>query len=136
MAVECAVNELAERLGIDPIDLRLKNAVVEGDVPLFGLPFMAIGLQQALQAAKNHPNYSVPLQAGQGRGVACAFWINAGMQSSATINVAADGSLHVLTGNPDIGGLNLQQGGARYSWDGQGSYGMIERSYPADKMSQ
>ena len=31
-------------------------------------------------------------------------------------------------GNPDIGGLNLQQGGARYSWDGQGSYGMIERS--------
>lgn len=31
-------------------------------------------------------------------------------------------------GNPDIGGLNLHQGGARYSWDGQTAFGMIERS--------
>jgi hypothetical protein len=31
-------------------------------------------------------------------------------------------------GNPDIGGLNLQQGAARFSWDGQSAYGMVERS--------
>ena len=31
-------------------------------------------------------------------------------------------------GNPDIGGLNLQQGGAHYTWDGQSAYGMVERS--------
>lgn len=31
-------------------------------------------------------------------------------------------------GNPDIGGLNLQQTGARYSWDDQCAYGMLERS--------
>lgn len=31
-------------------------------------------------------------------------------------------------GNPDIGGLNLQQGGACYHWDGQSAWGMIERS--------
>ena len=31
-------------------------------------------------------------------------------------------------GNPDIGGLNLHQGGVRYTWDGQCAYGMIERS--------
>ena len=104
LAVECAVNELADKLGMDPIDLRLKNCVVEGDVPLFGLPFQAIGLKECLEAAKNHPNYKVPLAPGQGRGVASAFWINAGMQSSATINVANDGRINVLTGNPDIGG--------------------------------
>ncbi len=34
-------------------------------------------------------------------------------------------------GNPDIGGLNLQQGGVKYSWDGMTTYGMIERSSPA-----
>jgi prepilin-type processing-associated H-X9-DG protein len=34
-------------------------------------------------------------------------------------------------GNPDIGGLNLQQGGALYRWGGQSAYGMIERSSPA-----
>ena len=33
-------------------------------------------------------------------------------------------------GNPDIGGLNLQQGGVKYDWDGQTAYGMIERSSP------
>ncbi|HEX7852733.1 MAG TPA: hypothetical protein VF503_03470 [Sphingobium sp.] len=31
-------------------------------------------------------------------------------------------------GNPDIGGLNLQQGGAMYSWGDQKAFGMIERS--------
>jgi hypothetical protein len=31
-------------------------------------------------------------------------------------------------GNPDIGGLNLQQGGALYTWDDQHAYGMVERS--------
>jgi hypothetical protein len=31
-------------------------------------------------------------------------------------------------GNPDIGGLNLQQGGALFTWEGQSAYGMVERS--------
>lgn len=31
-------------------------------------------------------------------------------------------------GNPDIGGLNLQQGAALFTWDGQRAYGMVERS--------
>lgn len=34
-------------------------------------------------------------------------------------------------GNPDLVGLDLQQGGALYTWDGQSAYGMIERSYPS-----
>lgn len=31
-------------------------------------------------------------------------------------------------GNPDMGGLNLQQGAARFTWDGQHALGMVERS--------
>ncbi|MGL4565712.1 MAG: xanthine dehydrogenase family protein molybdopterin-binding subunit, partial [Halioglobus sp.] len=104
VAVECVVNEIAQQLGMDPIDLRLLNAVDEGDVMAIGIPFQAIGLKKVLEAARAHPNYQVPLQENQGRGVAAAFWINAGMQSSASINVADDGSVNVLTGNPDIGG--------------------------------
>ncbi len=104
MAVECAINELAEQLGMDPIDLRLQNAVEAGDVPLFGLPFQQIGLKEVLRQAQEHPHYHAPLAPGQGRGVAAAFWINAGQQSSATINVAPDGRINVITGNPDIGG--------------------------------
>jgi hypothetical protein len=36
-------------------------------------------------------------------------------------------------GNPDTMGLTLNQGGARYIWDGQSAYGMIERSSPVEK---
>lgn len=104
LAVECVVNEIAQKLDMDPIDFRLLNAVDEGDVSLIGLPFMAIGLKQILQQAKEHPHYQTALQENQGRGVAVAFWINAGMQSSATLHVADDGGVVVLTGNPDIGG--------------------------------
>jgi prepilin-type processing-associated H-X9-DG protein len=34
----------------------------------------------------------------------------------------------IKVGNPDTMGLTLQQGGARYTWDDQSAYGMIERS--------
>ena len=110
MAVESVINELAGELGMDPIDFRLLNAVDEGDIPLFGMPFMQIGLKTALEEAKKHPHWQSELPAGQGRGVACAFWINAGMRSSATVNLAEDGSVTVLTGNPDIGGSRASMG--------------------------
>ena len=35
-------------------------------------------------------------------------------------------------GNPGVNGLSNQQSGVRYSWDGMTTYGMIERSSPAD----
>jgi hypothetical protein len=35
-------------------------------------------------------------------------------------------------GNPGVNGMNNNQGGALYTWDGQSAYGMIERSSPAD----
>lgn len=104
LAVECVVSEVAEKLGIDPIDFRLMNAVDEGDVTVFGMPFMAIGLKATLEEAKRHPHYRAQLAPGQGRGIAAGFWINAGMQSSATVRLSEDGSVTVVTGNPDIGG--------------------------------
>ncbi len=103
-AVECVINELAWELGIDPVDFRLQNAVEKDDIPLYGMPFQAVGLKECLQAVKDHPNYQAKLGENQGRGVACAFWINAGMQSSASIHVTPDGGLSVMTGSPDIGG--------------------------------
>ena len=104
LAVECVVSEVAEKLGIDPIDFRLMNAVDEGDVTVFGMPFMTIGLKATLEEARKHPHYGSALEPGRGRGVAAGFWINAGMQSSATVRLAEDGSVTVVTGNPDIGG--------------------------------
>src|SRR6185436_18945409 len=100
---------VARALEMDPIELRLKNAVVEGDAAAYGPKFGPIGLKQVLEAVKNHPHYKAPLQANQGRGVACGFWFNGGMNSSATVTLNLDGSAAVLTGNPDIGGTRVAQ---------------------------
>ena len=54
--------------------------------------------------AKDHPHYKAPLGKNQGRGVASGFWFNGGMQSSASVNVNDDGTVSLVSGNPDIGG--------------------------------
>ena len=108
-ATESLIDELAIGLQIDPIELRLKNAVVEGDHAAYGPRFGPVGLQQTLEAARAHPHWTAPLGPHQGRGVACGFWFNAGMNSSATVTLHADGSAAVLTGNPDIGGTRAAQ---------------------------
>jgi CO/xanthine dehydrogenase Mo-binding subunit len=102
--VESLMDELARRLGMDPIDLRLANAVDEGDEAVYGVRFGPVGLRACLEAAKNHPNYRKPLGEHEGRGVSAAFWFNAGMQSSAQIHVNEDGTVTVVEGSPDIGG--------------------------------
>ena len=102
--VESCLDDLARKLGMDPIELRLKNAVRPGDPGPVRLPHGAIGYVECLEAAKAHPHWSAPLEPGQGRGVAGAFWGNYGGPSTATVAIASDGSVQVTTGSPDIGG--------------------------------
>ena len=108
-AIDSAVDEIARQLRLDPIDVRMKNAVTEGDPAPFGPPFGPIGFKTLLEAARNHPHWKTPLGANQGRGVGCGFWFNAGMNSSATVTLGGDGSAAVVTGNPDIGGTRVAQ---------------------------
>ncbi|MCZ6889986.1 MAG: xanthine dehydrogenase family protein molybdopterin-binding subunit [Gammaproteobacteria bacterium] len=103
-AMECAIDDLARELNMDPIDLRLKNAAGEGTKTPYGPTFPPVGLVECLQAAKAHPNYTKPVAEGAGRGVAVGFWFNIGMQSSAEVRLAEDGTVTVMEGNPDIGG--------------------------------
>ncbi|MBW2382706.1 MAG: xanthine dehydrogenase family protein molybdopterin-binding subunit [Deltaproteobacteria bacterium] len=103
-AVETVIDELAEKLEIDPIELRLRNAARKGTQAPFGPRYREIGCVETLEALRSHPHYTAPLGPNQGRGVALGFWFNAGMQSSAGLNVNEDGSVSVISGNPDIGG--------------------------------
>jgi len=102
--VECVLDEVAEKLGMDPLALRLKNAAKEGTKAAHGPVFPRIGFQETIEAAMAHPHYSAPLGPNQGRGVACGFWFNAGGESSAQVNITEDGNVVVTTGHPDIGG--------------------------------
>ncbi len=103
-AGESVLDELALELGMDPIDLRLKNAARAGTQAAYGPKFKDIGLVECLEAAKAHPNYQRKLGENQGRGVAVGFWFNAGNNSSAEVHVAESGMIQIVEGSPDIGG--------------------------------
>ena len=104
-ASETIIDELAERCGIDPIDFRLMNAVKEGSAQTAGPPYKKIGFIETITALKNSEHYRAPLGGpNRGRGLAAGFWFNAGLQSSAVINLHADGTASVITGSVDVGG--------------------------------
>ncbi len=104
-AAEQAIDELAAKLGLDPVEFRLRNAAREGTRRVDGPKFRRIGCVEVLEAVRNHPHYSAPLGgANQGRGVAIGFWFNAGLESSCTLNVNADGTVNLVEGSTDIGG--------------------------------
>ena len=107
--VECVLDEIAEALKMDPLELRLKNAAREGTKAAHGPVYPRIGFVDTIEQAKAHDHYKTKLpKAGNGkvygRGVASGFWFNAGGESSAQVNINEDGTVVVITGHPDIGG--------------------------------
>jgi CO/xanthine dehydrogenase Mo-binding subunit len=104
-AVEPVIDELAEKLGMDPLEFRLKNAVKEGDRMPNGVAHLRFGLREMEEAMKSHDHYNTPLTGpNQGRGVAVGYRWQGGQSSSATINVNSDGTINLITGSVDIGG--------------------------------
>jgi CO/xanthine dehydrogenase Mo-binding subunit len=108
MGAETVIDELAEKLGFDPIEFRRINGAKEGTAQPAGPKFLRIGYLETLEAAKNSEHYKSPLPKVDGRlvgrGVASGFWFNAGFQSSAAVNINTDGTASVVTGSVDIGG--------------------------------
>ena len=103
-AVESALDALAAKIGVDPLELRLKNAARNGAATVYGQPIKNIGFAETIEAMLDHPHYKTPLGPNQGRGVASGFWFNAGAESSATLHLNEDGTAVVATGSPDVGG--------------------------------
>ena len=103
-AIESCMDDLARQIGMDAIELRMKNAVRPGDPTGLGTNFGEIGFVECLEAAEKHAHRSAPLGKNQGRGIAAGYWFNVGGASTASVSIAEDGSVAVVTGNPDIGG--------------------------------
>jgi CO/xanthine dehydrogenase Mo-binding subunit len=109
-AVECALDDLARKLGMDPIEIREKNGAHSGTKTHYGPTHQNIGYLATLEAAKNSAHWKSPLKPGQGRGIATGFWFNIGGESSAAVHVAEDGTVVAVSGSPDIGGSRASIG--------------------------
>ncbi len=114
-AAETQMNMAAKDLGIDPIDIRLKNAMVTGDE----LPDVAVisscGFVESLEAVRKISNWDEKrknFKKGQGIGIGCYSFISGGVFnwfntqfpfSAAEVRAFSDGTVHLLTMASDIG---------------------------------
>lgn len=110
-AIESAIDELAAKLDLDPLDFRLLNCAGEGDLRPTGSPWPKIGLRQVLEAMKAHPAWQQRDQRraeGQnhGIGIAVGGWPGGVEPATATCRLDADGKLTVMLGSVDLNGTN------------------------------
>jgi len=109
--IESQVDEIAGRLGLDPIALRLHNVVDEGDLLVNLRPQVKNGVKKVLVALADHPAWSgpPPPRRGEdgllrGRGMALGAWGSGMWPASATATLEADGKIRVVLGQVDVSG--------------------------------
>lgn len=106
-ASESLVDELAEKLGMDPLELRRKNAIRQGDIRPDGTPWPQVGLLECIERAE--PIYRAELAAagpGEGVGLALGGWFGGTEPSSALCRLESDGTLQISIGSVDLTGTN------------------------------
>src|SRR5258707_5003107 len=83
----------------------MMNAAHEGTKAAYGPKFGPIGLEETLNSIKKTEHWNPPLRKWQGRGVASGFWFNIGGETTVSLTVNEDGTVSLMAGTPDIGGL-------------------------------
>lgn len=110
-ATEVQMDMIAEALGLDPVELRLKNAIQPGDSTANGFRISTCGLTETVRAVTAALGSSSSEGNGSlsGWGLACAGHIGGGSKSrshdssSATIKADDTGSFVLFTGASDLG---------------------------------
>ncbi|MBW2434715.1 MAG: xanthine dehydrogenase molybdenum-binding subunit XdhA [Deltaproteobacteria bacterium] len=117
-AVECIIEEAARKIGMDPVEFRIKNVARQGDAdPLSGERFKTCGLIECIQRGKDLIGWdkkraawpkkqSGPLR--RGLGVACFSYASGTFPvcmeiAGARIILNQDASLHIQVGATEIG---------------------------------
>jgi len=105
-AAETILDELAEVIGMDPLDIRILNGAKEGTLRATGITNPVIGCIETATTVKEHSHYKSNVEGkSRGRGVASGFWINGSGAACAIANVNFDGTVNLTIGSMDIGGL-------------------------------
>jgi CO/xanthine dehydrogenase Mo-binding subunit len=109
-AIESQLDEIAGELDLDPIALRLKNLVLQGDLLADMQPQVRVGSKEVLTALAEHQAWTDPLldQNGDGllygRGVALGSWGGGRGPAAALAILEADGQVRIVLGTVDVSG--------------------------------
>ena len=101
-AVESHMDMLAERLGMDPLHFRLKNIVHDGDLSASGQVLENVGMKECLTRLAERVDWGKK-GPGEGKGIACFWWLSGGWPTTAAVEINDDGSVKLITGAIDIG---------------------------------
>jgi CO/xanthine dehydrogenase Mo-binding subunit len=102
-AIECHLDEIARGLGIDPIEMRLKNLVDDGEETATGEVLHGMHVKEALRRAAEESGYYTPKPAHVGRGVAIGDRASGGGQYHCGLDFRPDGSIVLGTAVFDQG---------------------------------
>lgn len=104
-AVESHMDSIAARLGMDPVEFRLKNVPGPGEKIVTGMKLRDVSLGETIRKAAEKIGWGkAKLGKNQGIGIATASWIEgAGPGAGAIVKVNEDGSATVLIGKVDYG---------------------------------
>jgi CO/xanthine dehydrogenase Mo-binding subunit len=116
-AIDSQMEEIAWRLGLDPVDFRMRHLMQEGDPMANGQPWQSNGAKEVLRRLAEHPLWTDRAtwaasggkngRGLRGTGLAVGGWIPGLQPTGATVRLNPDGSLQVLTGQVDIAGTNI-----------------------------
>jgi len=76
---ETQLDRIAEALGLDPIELRLRNVMEEGETSCNDLAMSSLGMRECLEAVRDRSGWktrSASPGSGRGIGAACGFFVS------------------------------------------------------------
>ena len=106
-ALESLLDELAAAAGIDPLELRRRNAAGPGDTMLDGEAWPGTGILEVIDALAAVPAWRErgSLPEGEGVGVAVGYWPGNKDSAAALCRVSPDGTVTIVTGVVDMSGV-------------------------------
>jgi carbon-monoxide dehydrogenase large subunit len=108
-ACEVQMDIIAEKLGMDPVEIRLKNAYVEGDPYINGQILHSVGLKETIERVRQEIEWDrlKPRQQGtKRRGIGIATTLKGTAtptDSSCFIKVDSDGGVTILSSSVEVG---------------------------------
>ncbi|MFH1758225.1 MAG: xanthine dehydrogenase family protein molybdopterin-binding subunit [Pseudomonadota bacterium] len=103
-AMDSTMDILAEGIGMDPVEFRLKNALQEGDISATGQVLHSVGIKECIQKAAKAVGWGKKGKKYRGIGFGTLYKMTQTPSSSAAlIKVSEDGSVEVLSSTVDIG---------------------------------
>jgi CO/xanthine dehydrogenase Mo-binding subunit len=103
-AVESQMDLIADALGLDPLEFRLRNIVREGEEGPTGQVLTAVGLEECLRRAADAIGWQDRRPGPwRGKGLACGWWTTTGGSSGVYVKINPDGTVALNTGAAEIG---------------------------------